>query len=126
MDERVEAFLADVLALQGKDADAIRKGVRVVLTDSEQANEGKGGSRVPGAMPGSRSRGDTIAEGNADRRALKASPQHHRWAASSMKNESQKEEIRRRKMLRLAATLITYWVVYPASTGNRRNSNDRP
>jgi hypothetical protein len=36
MDERVEAFLADVLALQGKDADAIRKGVRVVLTDSEQ------------------------------------------------------------------------------------------
>jgi hypothetical protein len=43
-----------------------------------------------------------------------------------MKDESQKEEIRRRKMLRLVATLITCWVVYPASTGNRRNSNDRP
>ena len=36
MDERVEAFLADVLALEGEDSDAIRKGVRVALTDSEQ------------------------------------------------------------------------------------------
>jgi hypothetical protein len=36
MDERVEAFLADVLALEGEDADAIRKGVRVALTDSEE------------------------------------------------------------------------------------------
>jgi hypothetical protein len=36
MDERVEAFLADVLALEGEDADAIRKGVRVALADSEQ------------------------------------------------------------------------------------------
>ena len=36
MDERVEAFLADALALEGEDANAIRKGVRVALTDSEQ------------------------------------------------------------------------------------------
>jgi hypothetical protein len=36
-----------------------------------------------------------------------------------MNDESQKEEIRRRKMLRLAATLITCRVVYPGSTGNR-------
>jgi hypothetical protein len=36
MDERVEAFLADVLALEGEEADAIRKGVRVALADSEQ------------------------------------------------------------------------------------------
>jgi hypothetical protein len=36
MDERVEAFLADVLALEGEDADAIRKEVRVALADSEQ------------------------------------------------------------------------------------------
>jgi hypothetical protein len=36
MDERVEAFLADVLALEGEDANAIRKGVRVALADSEQ------------------------------------------------------------------------------------------
>jgi hypothetical protein len=31
MDERVEAFLADVLALEGDDANAIRQGVRVAL-----------------------------------------------------------------------------------------------
>jgi hypothetical protein len=36
MDERVEAFLADVLALEGEDANAIREGVRVALSDYEQ------------------------------------------------------------------------------------------
>ena len=36
MDERVEAFLADVLALEGEDANAIREGVRVALADCEQ------------------------------------------------------------------------------------------
>lgn len=36
MDERIEAFLADVLALEGEDANAIRQGVRVALADSEQ------------------------------------------------------------------------------------------
>jgi len=36
MDERVEAFLADILALEGKDANAIRQGVRVALADCEQ------------------------------------------------------------------------------------------
>ena len=36
-------------------------------------------------MPGSRGPGDTAAQGNADRRALKASPQRYRWAAFSMK-----------------------------------------
>jgi hypothetical protein len=36
MDERVEAFLADVLALKGEDANAIREGVRVALADYEQ------------------------------------------------------------------------------------------
>ena len=36
MDERVEAFLADVLALEGEDANAIRDGVRVALADCEQ------------------------------------------------------------------------------------------
>ena len=33
MDERVEAFLADVLALEGEDVDAIREGVRGALAD---------------------------------------------------------------------------------------------
>ena len=36
MDERVEAFLADVLALEGEEAGAIREAVRVALTDCEQ------------------------------------------------------------------------------------------
>jgi hypothetical protein len=36
MDERVEALLADVLALEGDDADAIREGVRGALADYEQ------------------------------------------------------------------------------------------
>jgi hypothetical protein len=36
MDERVEAFLADVLAVEGEDANAIRQGVRVALADYAQ------------------------------------------------------------------------------------------
>jgi hypothetical protein len=36
MDERVEAFLADVLALEGEEANAMREGVRGVLADYEQ------------------------------------------------------------------------------------------
>jgi len=36
MDERIEAFLADVLALEGENDNAIREGVRVVLADCEQ------------------------------------------------------------------------------------------
>ena len=36
MDERVEVFLADVLALEGEDANATRQGVRVALADYEQ------------------------------------------------------------------------------------------
>ena len=31
MDERIESFLADVLALEGEDENAIRNGVRVAL-----------------------------------------------------------------------------------------------
>jgi hypothetical protein len=36
MDERIEAFLADVLALEGEDANAIRQGVRGALAECEQ------------------------------------------------------------------------------------------
>ena len=36
MDERIESFLADVLALEGEDGNAVRDGVRVVLADYEQ------------------------------------------------------------------------------------------
>jgi hypothetical protein len=35
MDQRIEAFLADVLALAGEDPDAMRAGVRVALADCE-------------------------------------------------------------------------------------------
>jgi hypothetical protein len=36
MDQRIEAFLADVLALADENPDAIREGVRVVLADCEE------------------------------------------------------------------------------------------
>jgi len=36
MDERIESFLADVLALEGEDENAVRDGVRVALADYEQ------------------------------------------------------------------------------------------
>jgi hypothetical protein len=36
MDQRIEAFLADVLALAGEDPEAIREGVRVALADCEE------------------------------------------------------------------------------------------
>jgi hypothetical protein len=35
MDQRIEAFLADVLALAGEEPDAVREGVRVALADCE-------------------------------------------------------------------------------------------
>ena len=35
MDQRIEPFLADVLALAGEEPDAIREGVRVALSDCE-------------------------------------------------------------------------------------------
>jgi hypothetical protein len=36
MDERVEALLADILALEGEDPNVIREGVRGALADCEQ------------------------------------------------------------------------------------------
>ena len=36
MDQRVEDFLADVLALEGEDANTVREGVRGALVDCEQ------------------------------------------------------------------------------------------
>jgi hypothetical protein len=35
MDDRIEAFLADVLALEGEEPDAIRSAVRVALGEAE-------------------------------------------------------------------------------------------
>lgn len=36
MDKRIDAFLGDVLALEGENSDAIRDGVRGALADYEQ------------------------------------------------------------------------------------------
>jgi len=36
MDERIEAFLADVLALEGEEPNAVREAVRIALADYEQ------------------------------------------------------------------------------------------
>ena len=70
MDQRIEAFLTDVLALAGEDPDAVREGVRSALADCEaifrvktQAHEGQGRSRLPRAVPRSRDRGITAAKG---------------------------------------------------------------
>ena len=38
MDRRIEAFLADVLALAGENPDAIREGVRVALADCRRSS----------------------------------------------------------------------------------------
>ena len=35
MDQRIESFLGDVLALAGEEPDAVREGVRVALADCE-------------------------------------------------------------------------------------------
>jgi hypothetical protein len=35
MDQRIESFLADVLALAGEEPHAVREGVRVALADCE-------------------------------------------------------------------------------------------
>jgi hypothetical protein len=36
MDERIEAFLADVLALEGEEPNAVREAVRIALADYER------------------------------------------------------------------------------------------
>jgi hypothetical protein len=36
MDQRIESFLADVLALAGETPESIREGVRVALADCEE------------------------------------------------------------------------------------------
>jgi hypothetical protein len=42
MDQRIESFLADVLALAGEDLDAVREGVRVALASCEALFPGAG------------------------------------------------------------------------------------
>jgi hypothetical protein len=79
MDQRIESFLGDILALAGEEPDAVREGgagrPRQVRGDlpaagAEEAHEGPSGSRLPRAVPRSRSRGVAAPQGNAHRRAL--------------------------------------------------------
>ena len=60
MDQRIESFLGDVLALAGEEPDAVRQGVRVALAKceaifraagAEEAHKGPSGSRPPRAVP---------------------------------------------------------------------------
>jgi hypothetical protein len=52
VDQRIESFLGDVLALAGEEPDAVRDGARVALAKcedlpgagAEEANEGPSGS----------------------------------------------------------------------------------
>jgi hypothetical protein len=59
MDQRIEAFLTDVLALAGEEPDAVREGVRVAHKGlrgalhgeaAVQAHEGPNRSRRPRAL----------------------------------------------------------------------------
>ena len=67
MDQRIEAFLADVLALAGEDRTRSGRGAgrpRQVRGDlpaagAEEAHEGPSGARLPRAVP--RSRGRRVA-----------------------------------------------------------------
>jgi hypothetical protein len=91
MDQRIEAFLADVLALAGENPDAIREGVRVALADCEaifRAQETNKrmrdqAARVCRALCRARAgRGATASPGNAARRALEADARYHRPAGA--------------------------------------------
>jgi hypothetical protein len=80
MDERIESFLVDVLALEGEDENAVRHGVRVALSDYEQMKDKA--AHACHALCRSR----VVEEikrrkGNPNRRPLKAGTKHHRGAA---------------------------------------------
>ena len=47
MDQRIESFLTDVLALAGEDPDAAREGVRAALADCERHGRDGDDGRAP-------------------------------------------------------------------------------
>jgi hypothetical protein len=47
MDQRIESFLTDVLALAGEDPDADREGVRAALADCERHGRDGDDGRPP-------------------------------------------------------------------------------
>ena len=79
-DARIESFLADVLALEGENPEAIREGVHIALADCEQIFKAQevnrrmkrqGGPCLPHPLSQPRCRGNATSEGNAKRRAFK-------------------------------------------------------
>ena len=90
MDERIESFLVDVLALEGEDENAVRHGVRVALSDYDQifraqeVNKRMKDKAAHACHALCRSRVvDEIKrrKGNPNRRPLKGGTKHHRGAA---------------------------------------------
>ena len=90
MDQRIESFLGDVLALAGEEPDAVRDGVRVALAKCEaifRLQEPKKRMRDQAAHACCALRRARVAEelqGNAHRRALEAGAQHHRPATGAL------------------------------------------
>ena len=91
MDQGIESFLIDVLALAGGRTGRGPRGcprrssrLRGDLpgAGTEQADEGRGRSRMPRVVSRSRPRGNAGAQRNADRRALEAGAQYHRPAGT--------------------------------------------
>ncbi len=87
MDNRIEAFLQDVLALEGGISQSVRDGVRRYLIIYEkqfrdagtpQAHEGHCSACVPRSMSGARGRGNTAAERNIDRATPEGRARRHR------------------------------------------------
>jgi hypothetical protein len=91
MDERIESFLADVLALEGEDENAVRHGVRVALADYEQifrareVNKRMKDKAAHACHARSCSRGNPAAERNTAGRPLETCAQRYRGAAISTK-----------------------------------------
>jgi hypothetical protein len=91
MDQRIESFLGDVLALAGEEPDAVREGVRVALAKCEaifRLQEPKKRIRDQAAHARRALCRAGVADelqrrwGKAARRALEADAHHHRPAGA--------------------------------------------
>jgi hypothetical protein len=91
MDERIEVFLKDVLALEGEIWNQIREGVRRHLAICEkQFRDAETNKRMKDTaaqacrafMPHARSRGGTAKQKNIDRKTSEGSAQYHRLSGA--------------------------------------------
>jgi hypothetical protein len=88
MHERIEAFMKDVLGLEGENSNAVREGVRRYMAEYEKqvhVAETDAPRKVPaaerfsaGSQPGDR--GDSATHGNFDYRTLPDGAQRDRTA----------------------------------------------